>query len=80
MIIDKNILTIIKKRHIIRTRGEKKKKSFIAKIVEIVLIFIFIIGIVTLPFIPKLYNIFKDICLLILKFCKQEIVNRIQRK
>lgn len=36
------------------------KKSFIAKIVEIVLIFIFIIGIVTLPFIPKLYNIFKD--------------------
>ena len=60
MIIDKNILTIIKKRHIIMTRGEKMKKSFIAKIVEIVLIFIFIIGIVTLPFIPKLYNIFKD--------------------
>lgn len=36
------------------------KKSFIARIVEILLIIIFIVGIVTLPFISKLYDIFKD--------------------
>lgn len=36
------------------------KKSFISKIISIILITILIFGVISLPFIPKLYDIFKD--------------------
>ncbi len=36
------------------------KKSFLAKLISIIFIIILISGIISLPFIPKLYNILKD--------------------
>lgn len=36
------------------------KKSFIAKVISIILVIILIIGTISLFFIPKLYDIFKD--------------------
>ena len=38
----------------------KLKKSFISKIISIILIIILIVGVICLPFIPTLYDMFKD--------------------
>ncbi len=36
------------------------KKSFISKIISIILIIILFFGVISLPFMPKLYDMFKD--------------------